>query len=379
MTTPKKPHPDYPLTPRADGRWCKRVNKRVYYFTGTAQEALTEWLRVKDSLIAGRSPPPKDGEYLSVMTLCNVFLTWKQGRLNNKELAQRTLERYRATCAFIIERLGKQTPVSSLRAQDFEELREAMAKRWKMVALANEIGYIRGVFKYASDTGLVETPILFGPGFTKPSQKSLRAEKRSGGNRLFTPEQIHKLLKVASVNMRAMILLGINGGLGNTDMAKLPISAVDLKTGWLDYPRTKTGIDRRVPLWKETIAAIRVVLKHRRKPADPADESLLFIGRRGEHYQHHRVSHEFALAASKAVVMRTFYDLRRTFQTIGDGCLDIVAVGAIMGHAPLRSDMAATYRQGVSDERLRNVVSHIHRWLFSHKGKRQGSVSRKAR
>ena len=43
--------------------------------------------------------------------------------------------------------------------------------------------------------------------------------------------------------MQAMILLGINAGLGNRDCAKLEFGHVNLKTGWLDYPRPKTAID----------------------------------------------------------------------------------------------------------------------------------------
>ena len=75
--------------------------------------------------------------------------------------------------------------------------------------------------------------------------------------------------------MRAMTLLAINGALGNTELALLPIKAVDLDTGWLDYPRAKTAVPRRVPLWSETIAAINESLRVRAEPTDwPSDESL---------------------------------------------------------------------------------------------------------
>jgi integrase len=60
-----------------------------------------------------------------------------------------------------------------------------------------------------------------------------------------------------------------------------------------------------------------------------------------------------------------FYALRHTFETIGGESRDQVAVNHIMGHAD--SSMAGVYRERISDERLRNVVDHVHQWLFQNK------------
>ena len=57
-----------------------------------------------------------------------------------------------------------------------------------------------------------------------------------------------------------------------------------------------------------------------------------------------------------------FYALRHTFETIGGDSRDQVAVDHIMGHA--RDDMASVYRERISDERLRAVADHVHKWLF---------------
>ena len=57
-----------------------------------------------------------------------------------------------------------------------------------------------------------------------------------------------------------MILLGLNAGLGNSDIGNLQKAHLDLKAGWLDYPRMKTGLPRRVPLWAETVAAFSCVI-----------------------------------------------------------------------------------------------------------------------
>jgi integrase len=150
---------------------------------------------------------------------------------------------------------------------------------------------------------------------------------------------------------------------------------VDLEKGWLDFPRPKTGIPRRIPLWPETVAAIREVLASRRQPRNPDDRRFLFIGRRGQNYlgnhKGYRVTAEMTRVLDDAGIEgRTFYDLRRTFQTIAEGAHDLVAVQAIMGHAPASGDMSAVYRQQVDDRRLRDTVNHVRRWLFGSEAKK---------
>lgn len=61
---------------------------------------------------------------------------------------------------------------------------------------------------------------------------------------------------------------------------------------------------------------------------------------------------------------RTFYDLRRTFQTIGEGGNDLVAVQTIVGHTPTSGDMSSVYRQHVSDDRLLEAANHVRAWLY---------------
>jgi integrase len=82
--------------------------------------------------------------------------------------------------------------------------------------------------------------------------------------------------------MRAMDLLGINAGLGNADCGRLVFQAFDLDGGWLDYARPKTGVPRRVPLWPETVAALRESIAKRRSPSSPEHTSTVFITKRGE-------------------------------------------------------------------------------------------------
>ena len=89
-----------------------------------------------------------------------------------------------------------------------------------------------------------------------------------------------------------MTLLGVSAGMGNSDCAQLPESALDLAGGWLDYPRPKTGVPRRAKLWPETVEALRVALaqrdrwlEKRQKRGEPVDADTalrVFVTRIGK-------------------------------------------------------------------------------------------------
>jgi integrase len=198
----------------------------------------------------------------------------------------------------------------------------------------------------------------------------LRLERSKRGPRLFTPAQIRALANQASVPMRAMILLGANLGYGNADCCTLPLSAVNLAAGWIDYPRPKTGVPRRGPLWPETIAALRAAIAERPAPVGEAASGLVFVTKFGKPW--HKaiddspVTKEFAKLLRKLKLNHkrglTFYALRHCFETVGGEAKDQVAVDFIMGHS--RDDMASAYREKISDARLRAVTDHVRAWLY---------------
>ena len=371
---PAKPHPDFPLFPHQTGRWAKKVLGKLHYFGpwSEPQNALEKWLDEKDDLLAGRKPRTRTGA-ATVARLVNHFLTHKRALLASGELAQRTFDRYYKTSSLLVETFGKNRAAQDLAPDDFQALRATMAKRWGAIALGNEIQMVRSIFKHAAEAEIIPAAMRFGPGFKKPSAKVLRIVRSAGGPKMFSPTELHAVLSMADPTMRAMVLLGLNAGLGNTDIGLLPIKAVDLDGGWLNYPRPKTGIPRRAKLWPETVAAVRAYLTERKLPKDADDGALLFVGSRGVsfvgNHKGYRVTAAMTklLKAAKIEGSRTFYDLRRTFQTIGEGARDLVAVQFVMGHAPAGGDMSAIYRQRVDDERLVAVANHVRDWLFDSK------------
>ena len=317
--------------------------------------------------MAGRTPRPKNGAS-TVADLCNRFLTSKQDKLTAGELCQQTFADYHATCARLIAAFGKTRPIDDLVADNFRQLRRLLAKGWGPVRLATEIQRIRGVFRYGYEAGLIDKPVRFGPDFHKPSAKVLRLERAKRGTRMYEREELLALLAAAGPNLKGMLLLGVNGGLGNADVARLTYKALDLKRGWLTYPRPKTGIDRRIPLWPETVEAVRAAIAQRPDPKDQADKHVVFIGPFRKAYGGGGgwMDGVFGdIFTRTGVPRRGFYALRHTFSTIGQRTRDKDAVAALMGHVPHANDMEAVYNEeAVDDARLLAVTEHVRKWLF---------------
>jgi integrase len=390
---PDKPYPDFPLFAHATGRWAKKIRGRLVYFGpwDDPDAALKRYLEQKDDLHAGRTPRVTP-EALTVFALCGRFLTTKKRMLEAGELSGTSFADYTATCQRIIKAFGRNRLVADLRPDDFEKLRAVVARAWGPVRVGNEINRVRIVFNYGWKSGLLDKPIVYGEGFKRPSKKTLRLHRAAQGPKMFEADEIRRMLAAASQPLKAMILLGINCGFGNADVGTLPLTALYLDAGWTDFPRPKTGIGRRCPLWPETVAAVRDWLTKRPGPKAGADAGLVFVTRKGGRW--HKDTSDNPAGQKRSSLMdnplsketrklldalgitghRNFYALRHTFQTIGDECGDFLAVRHIMGHAD--SDIAGLCRERISDERLREVTNHVRAWLF---GPPEGSKARTSR
>jgi integrase len=365
---PAKPYPDFPLFPHATRRWAKKIKGRMCYFGpwNDPQGALDRYLAQKDDLHAGRTPRP-DADAVTVKDAANALLVVKKALVGTGELSPRTFHDYKEVCEAVIIHMGKGRLVSDLHPDDFVSLRTKMAVRWGLLRLGKLVQFTRSLFKYALDAGLIDRPVRFGPSFKGPSQKAMRLHRVKGGPKLFTAAEVRRLGEAAGQPLKAMILLGINAGFGNSDCANLPRSAVDLDAGWIDFPRPKTGIGRRCPLWPETVEAIREALAQRPQPADPAALGLVFLTSRAVSWtsRYNPVSQQFARLL-KAIGLGSrkglgFYTLRHTFRTKADEAKDQPAADHIMGHQD--QHMSHHYRETISDERLRAVTDHVRAWL----------------
>ncbi len=371
---PGKPYPGFPLFAHATGRWAKKIRGKLHYFgkvAGGHEPALERYLKDKDCLHAGLTPVDTR-EGLTVHGLCAKFLAFKKSRRDAEHLSPLLFEEYGAVCRRLIAAAGKNRLVAALSIGDFAKMRSAMEKKWGVHRITNEIVRVKTIFKFGVAEGILAAPPVFGQSFRPPSKKDVRLHRAKIGSRLFAPGEIRSMIDAAGLPMKPMVLLGINAALSNSDLANLPLDAIDLETGWLTFARVKTGIERRVPLWSETITAIREWIVKRPTPADAANRELVFLTRTGDDWRAGAKGSPLSQVVRKLMVKleiggaRGFYSLRRTFQNVAEEGKDFLATRAIMAHAT--NDVSEFYREQISDVRLLAVTERVRSWLFAEKG-----------
>ena len=361
---PAKPYDGYPLFAHSRGYWCKKFRGKQYNCGPWADPAaaLARWHEIRNELEVGNELPAKKGQ-LTVDYLVNAFLDSKNAQLQRGDLSPKTFRQYKPIAAWLRDSLGAERAVESLGPADFKRIRAMFPQHWSTTTITNQITISRCIFKWAFDDGLIKTPIQYGTHFSKPSARKRRLERASKPKKEFSHAEMQQLLKHASDEMRAWILLGLNCGYGNTDLSVL---RVDMVNGvWLTEVRNKNGAERRAWLWPETRKALKTVLaKHDggERVFQTAHGNPLVCEEGG---RRDAVTGEFAKFKKACGCDRKgvgFYSFRHMCETIGGNVNDQVAVDHIMGHAD--ESMAAVYRERVFDARIKKVCQHVREWLF---------------
>jgi integrase len=382
-----KIRPDKPPFAHQSGRWAKKVNGRFAYLGKIADDphgdrARKVWAEQGAAIRAGRRPILDENASpagVTIKVLCDTFLAEKEAATKTGELAPRSFQDYHRTCLRVADAFGRHRLVADLTPADFAHLRATLANGRGPLTLKADITRVRVMFKWGFEWRLLDNAVRFGPGFKLPSAKAQRVARANKGPRLFEQAELRRIIEAADVQLRAMVLLGINCGLGNADCARLKFRHIDLRAGWLDFARPKTGEPRRCQLWPETVQALEAAIAARPAHADPADSDLVFLTELGGAWRkdtsrNSPLSQAFGRLLNRLKFRRlgvNFYALRHTLQTIGEGALDRTALARIMGHVAAAGDMASIYRERIDDTRLVAVANHVRKWLFPKRPKKK--------
>lgn len=392
--TTKRDNPKWPgrlrgravLTAHRNGQWCKKIAGKIHYFGAWADPdlALQRYLTVADQLHTQAEGEADITECdFTVFYLVNAFLNSKLLAYRNGELSARMYHDYRHLGELVITTFGKTAMVAKLRPEHFDRLMAKLSP--SPTRRANEVTWVRSMFKTVAEAHGVL--VRFGT-FKKPPKRIIRKVKRERGEMLYSAEEIRRLLTIASPTMKAIILLGINIGFGNSDVSDLRRHDVKLDQGLIDMVRHKTEIPRLSPLWPETVEALKAY--SRPDPANEEHHDRFFVTRWGAlfviDHMHEKdgvpdkavrndgVGQEFSKLCRKAgVKSRGFYALRHTFETIALETGDVIAVERVMGHVVgskvekltghAMGDMLEFYTERVKADNLWKVVNYVREWL----------------
>ena len=191
-------------------------------------------------------------------------------------------------------------------------------------------------------------------------------------------EELEKLFAVASVVDTALLLLGLNCGFGNTDIATLKFCDIDLEEATISHARPKTNVSRHFSLWPETVEILKTYIKkHRGQPAKEEFSELVFVNRKGNPMCFERIDEDgkfrrsdsiknrfirlYKKAGLKRPYGRGYYCLRRSTATfVGLVSNDPSQVQAILGHASI--SMQKFYRDDLS-QKAKEAQEKIHEQL----------------
>jgi len=374
-TSTHHPDPNCPLWLHPSGRWTVKRKGRQFYFGRDPREAHKLWEDGKEYYSKGQLPPDRR-DVPRVRDLLNAFLTDRKQDLDAGDLVRKTFLGYKAVCKSMVDRFGRCTPIEeAFTLERLKAYRNHVAKRLvSPTSLKVHLSKVKAILLWGFEHRIIDKPIATGDTLKPPKLRKIREHKREQGRRFLEAAEIRKVLEAASPVWKAATLLGVNCGFGNTDIARLRVRDIDLERGWIEFPRPKTGVMRRCPLWPETVEAIREALKARPKPAKPENRGLVFLTRCG--LQLVRLTENGALVDAvpenfdkvlrKAGVKRpgvSFYALRHSFRSAATRVRDREAADVIMGHA--RGDMAESYIEFVPDERLVAVSDAVREWLYN--------------
>ncbi len=127
---------------------------------------------------------------------------------------------------------------------------------YSVQSINHYLSAVRALFAFAEDADLIEHA---------PKLRRVRNDPKHsftrGNKKLYTENQLGKLLTRADIQIKLMVLLGINCGFGPKDIHD--VEWTDFCAGRATLPRSKTGVCQTFALWPETLQAIDDLGLHR--------------------------------------------------------------------------------------------------------------------
>jgi integrase len=368
MKTPRrKTRSDkFPLTLHPTGQYCKKIKGKIRYFGTDKKRALKSYLAQTTFLHGTQSLTKKaPNDKMTLRKLVTLYLQYQHARVLAENITPRHYNEQTDSLNKLMAFIGRSCCIETISTLDLQNYNSKLQSHYASADRVNlNIGIMKATFHWGRRNDVLEhVPNIDAISKDKVVHKEMYT---------FSSEQINKLLSAAATKMKAMIWLGLNCGFGCTDCDKLQWSDLDFKHSRVKLARNKVGVRRNLPLWPETIQALKEL---------PRSGPLVFYTPRGypwirtmiqtddkgepEYSSVNRVTPTFSRLMKKAGIHAPkgtgFYALRRTAATMAARSGDPFAVQRLLGHADLT--MATRYVQDVS-ARTDRVIENSRNFLI---------------
>jgi integrase len=302
---------------------------------------------------------------MTLRQLVDLYLQYQHARVLADSLAPRHYNEQTNSLNKLMAFLGRNCCTETISTLDLQNYKGKLQSHYASADRVNlNIGIMKAMFHWARRNDVLEhVPNIDAISKDKVVHKEMYT---------FSSEQINKLLSAAASEMKAMIWLGLDCGFGCTDCAKLQWSDLDFKLNRVKLARSKTGVHRNLPLWPETIQALKGLarsgpLVFYTSRGYPWIRTVIKTDERGEpkYRSVNRITPKFSRLLKKVGIHAPkgtgFYSLRRTAATLAARSGDPFAVQRLLGHVDLT--MATRYVQDVSEQTDR-VIQNSRKYVL---------------
>jgi integrase len=279
---------------------------------------------------------------LSAKELANRFLAAQQANWRNPTT---TLRGYREWLGrFLGDHPGLMA--QDLTVEQFASWKLSLKKReYSAESINHYLTAVRAMYRFGEDTGLIENS----PRLGRVKNES-RPSAGSDGKPTYSAQQVQVLLRNADLQLKVMLLLGLNCGFGPKDIQDLTWD--DFEADRVTLPRSKTGVCQTYLLWPETREALDGLRHHRReliarlarRGRDRSDGGHVFMTKFWSPWSKDSVAEQFRKLCKKAgVPCYGFYRLRHCASTAVSLVADPHVQRRFLRHTHLQQQVTYTH------------------------------------
>lgn len=265
------------LTYSSDGRWRKQVEGTVFYFgRGKSKTDSRSYIAAEKKyfeFLAEREKTKgvvKRVSSLSMREFGEKFLQYNFSRYKRNEISASRFEKLRITVDGFVNYLGPKHALANLCEMDLEDYKTHVLslpvspctkKPISIWTAKTRLDILKLLIKWGYKVALIDQLPRNLDGYS-------RVKLPAPIIKTFTNGEIKMLYKNANDRMKTWICLALNCAMGQSDIANLRVSEVNLSEGRIIRDRTKTGVHTQFALWDTTIEMLKKMGNLDGKPED---------------------------------------------------------------------------------------------------------------